>query len=246
VGGFDRPGLVVGAGVAGGVVSGLVGWALVETDPDRPAEYPSSLDDRRLDARRHSQALLTGARNLLPIAVATLVSPAGAGLLKAAIMPFTPILSLVAGLRPVVLPAMQRAAARGPGGGFEGLVQRLLGWYAALAVVAVSATAALGSVVIDRVGAPASIDGGSLRWGGAIAVMTILSTLLADAIGFGRRPVRPVPVRLGEIGLEWATALAVALVLGSRHVVAGWAVGMALGTKLWLVPGLTDPGPNRR
>jgi hypothetical protein len=256
VGGFHRPLPVVVAWALGGLASGLVGRVLIERraapparsgdgspTADRPAEPGATLDDRRLHARRRSHALLTSARNLLPIVVATLVSPAAAGLLKAGVMPFAPILSLVAGLRPVVLPAMQRAAEREASGegGFERFVARLLALYATAAGGAVALTVLVGSVVVDRFDVPPSISRGSLLWGGAIALTTVLSVVLADAIGFGRRAVPPITCRLGEIAVEWTTVLAVSMLIGPHRAVAGWAVGQALGALVWLAPSLAGP-----
>ncbi len=241
--------------LAGGVVSTVAGGLLVDRRdagpasngrpaPNRPAVPPPSGEsppglEARLHARRRSQAILTTARNLLPIAVAAVAGPAAAGLLKAALLPYTPVLSLVAGLRMVVLPALQRAAEAPAGSGaLDRLVVRLLGRYLLGAGLAALATQALVAGLGSRYGPEALPDGPLLAWGAAIAVMTIASTVLADGIGFGRRSLPVVRLRLVELTLEWATVLLVARMVGPDLAVVGWAAGMALGALVWTVAGL--------
>lgn len=202
----------------------------------------------RLHARRRSQALLTSARNLLPTVVALTVGPTAAGLLKGALLPYTPVLSLLAGLRMVVLPQMQRAAeasASAPVGSpdhraLDRFVTRLVGIYLAVAGAAVAVSLLVVRALADPLDAPEALRADVIGWGAVIAVVIAVATPLADGIGFGRRPVMVVRRRLAEIAIEWGAVFAAAAIVAPDQVVVGWAVGVAVGGLLWLAPGLGE------
>ena len=232
---------------------GVTGSALPD---DRPGVPPGTGVDTvvgmaaRLHARRRSQALLTSARNLLPTAVALTVGPTAAGLLKGALLPYTPLLSLLAGLRMVVLPQMQReaeASVSAPVGSperraLDRFVTRLVAIYLAVAGSAVLASLLVVSALAEVIGAPEALRADVIAWGAVIAVVIAVATPLADGIGFGRRPVPVVRRRLLEIAIEWGVVFAVATIVDPDQVVVGWTVGVAIGGLLWLAPGL---GPQR-
>ncbi|MEL6981366.1 MAG: hypothetical protein AAFO29_02975, partial [Actinomycetota bacterium] len=202
-------------------------------------------------------AMLVSARNLLPVVLALVAGPVPAGLLKAALLPFTPILTLFGGLRIAMLPAMQRAAdadanaetdadsgAARPTGrtNLDRFLGRVLVAYFGVAVGAVVATIAVVTVVSDRVGALEALSPQTVRFGGLIAVMTILVRPVAEAVALGRPRVSAPRRRLGEIGIEWGGVFAAALLVDPDQVVIGWAVGMALGGLLW-VAAVMRPAP---
>jgi hypothetical protein len=244
--------LVVVCWLVGGLASAVAGRCLVAPGSPWPVptggsppvgRAPAQVLEERLHARRHSQALLTSGRNLLPIAVATVVGPSAAGLLKAALLPYTPILSLLAGLRMVVLPRMQRAAettAATPGDrAIDRFVTRLVTIHLVVASGSVLATLVVVTAAGGRLGTHDALRPDLLGWGAVIAVMIVIATPLADGIGFGRRPVPVVGRRLAEIAIEWGAVFAAAALGGPDRVVIGWAVGIAVGGLLWLAPGLT-------
>ena len=236
---------IVACWLVGGLVSAVAGHRLVErwqpADAPPPSsttrERPGRVAPARLDARRRSQTLLTTGRNLLPIVVATAVDPAAAGLLKAALLPYTPVLSLLAGLRMVVLPGMQRAAEASPAA-LDRYVIRVAAAHLVGGGAAVGLTLAIVTVVGRRVDLPDALQPSVVGWGAVVAVIVAVATPLADGFGFGRRSGPVVGRRLAEIALEWGLVLGVALLVGGDRVVVGWALGVALGALLWLVPGL--------
>ncbi|MEM9566360.1 MAG: hypothetical protein AAGA93_27315 [Actinomycetota bacterium] len=232
---------VEGESVEGDGTSGRapIGW--------RPAEIRVGVG--QLHRRRRSHGLLITARNLLPIVVAMAVEPAAAGLLKAALLPFTPMLTLFGGLRLVVLPAMQRAAEAGGDGRagdagtpLDRFVVRLVGWYAIVATTISAATVAAVVGLSETIGLGDTAD--VVGWGAVVAVITVLVRPLAEAIGFGRRTVDPVRLRLVELAVEWGGVFLAVAVAGPGAVVAGWATGMALGGLVWVAVGLG--GDHRR
>ncbi len=258
-GGPVEPEPVVLAWLGGGLISAAVAAVLArrlattvvgtaETAGTAPARWP--VEARRLHQRRRSHGLLIAARNVLPIVVATVVDPSAAGLLKAALLPFTPMLTLFAGLRLVVLPAMQRAAEAGSRPGDEPastaldrFVLRLVCWYGVGASAIAAATVAAVATVADPVhlGETAEVVG----WGAVVAVTTVVIRPLAEGIGFGRRPVGPVRLRLAELALEWAGVFLAVAVAGPSAVVVGWATGMALGGLVWVAAGVIGGGEHR-
>lgn len=242
----------------GGVASWLTATGLVAPRllrvgdpagrPDRRAdsagpEVPAQPAEHRLHDRRRSHALLTLFRNLLPLAVALALGPAAAGLLKAALVPFTPLLSLVAGLRVVVLPAMQRAAAADAAGRLDRFVGRLVLAYLVGAGLVAAATVALVDAGQRWLGGLEAIRIDLVGWGAVVAVTICVAAPLADAIGFGRRSVPVLRWRLVEIAIEWSAVFVAVAVAGADGAVIGWAMGVALGTILWIVIGLVPDTP---
>lgn len=218
-----------------------------------PADRSTALPDEQLHRRRHSHAALVTARNLLPIVVATVVGPVPAGLLKAGLLPFTPILTVFAGLRLVALPAMQRAAEAGLGGSnrpsaaLDRLVGRLVGWYGAVAGVAAVVTVLLVEVVVEALSGSGAVEAGTrpevVRWGAVVAVITVMVRPLAEAVAFGQRSTPIRRLRGFEIGVEWTGVFAAVALAGPDHVMVGWAVGMAAGGLVWVA---ARPGVGRR
>jgi hypothetical protein len=275
------------AWLAGGVVSAAAGAMLLGDRPERARPFldvsGTSLDPgvalrvkpAELVRLGRSQAIQSTAFNLLPIAAAIMISPGAAGVLKAALLPFTPLLTIFAGLRLVSVPAMHQVATVAVGGGppdgersgeaveparsdnpaethLDRVTVRLLtltlpaAVATALSVIGVGAifasrrdAVALGASALDSV----ALDTSVLAWGGGIAVMSIATKVLADGLAFGRRPVAVVSRRLWALGVEWVTLFAVAWLLSEDLILAGWGVGIALGTLIWLAPTLGRSAP---
>jgi len=227
---------------------------------------PPSGQNERLRQLGRSEGLQNAAYNLLPVAVATVVSPSAAGLLKAGLLPFSPMLALFAGLRLVSLPLLHQTAtveadAGGPtpsafdelseasGPSIDRVTVRILALVvpaAALAVVATIGGLTIATFWLGDLGLEVS---SLVWWGGAITVMSIATKQLADALGVGRRSVAVVRRRLIALAAEWTFLFVVALVLAEELIMVGWAVGVAIGTLFWLAPGLRagqhppSPGP---
>lgn len=249
------PELVLSCWLIGGLASAGVGARLIlrgsaagpaggSLSSDGPAPTPAPPESRadrgvpeaRLHARRRSQALLTASRNLLPIVVAVVLGPTAAGLLKAALLPFTPMLSLMAGMRVVVLPAMQRAAQRSVRD-LDRLANRIVAaQLAAAGLLALASLAVVGVLTAGLDPTTSALRPDLVRWGAVVAVTISVATPLADAMGFGRRPGPVVGRRLVEIALEWGAVFGAAWWLGGERVVAGWAAGVVVGALLWSAP----------
>lgn len=270
--------------VSGGLASTVVGRLLVEWGPtgastsshpvagmgadheegedrdrDGGGAVGSGLAESWLHARRRSQGLLTAGRSLLPIAVATVAGPTAAGLLKAALLPYTPVLSLLAGLRMVILPGMQRAADGRSVADLDRFVTRVAAAHLVVGGAAIAASLAVVVTVGPDPGPDGVLQPDLVAWGAVVAVIISVTSPLADGAGLGRRSVgraglgrrsghpavSAVGRRLVEIGVEWSLVLGAAILFGADLVVVGWAVGVALGSLLWLAPGLRPERPER-
>ncbi len=245
------PVVVVAGWVAGGVMSWAVGLVVVEgfaTVPVGVAPLPADdlnteadeLPGQSKDADRHdryralavSQAVYVCAYSVLPLVVAIVVSSESAAILKALVLPFTPILSIAAGLRVITLPAMRQA-----------IDDRSATVFQILAGGALCATITAGSLTAVVTRLPDGLVGPSvvtvrpfLAWGGALTVMFVVSQLLADAVALTRSIGIVVRRRCMAIAIEWLPLLVGASIAGVSGLAIGWAVGLALATMLWLAP----------
>jgi hypothetical protein len=167
-----------------------------------------------------------------------------AATLKALLLPFGPILSLVAGFRVVTLPLIRRAVDRGAAAGGD-----TDGWTLRLVAIGAVATAAVSVAVAGVTRAlPAGWVGPSLDavrpllwWGAALTVMFVVAQLLADVRALSRPPRIVIARRAAAIGLEWMGLLAGTALAGTHGLAVGWTIGLALATMAWLAPMTPDP-----
>ncbi len=261
--------VIAGAWALGGTASWLLGLVLIEPGARR---QPVSTSGRRTAGSfqggsstgasgrysrlAYSQALSALSVNLGPIVVALALSPTMAAVAKSLLLPFTPLLSLFAGLRLVTLPALRRAVDGGRG---RQLQASLLGAGVAAALVG-SALVVLGLRLV-----PASHLGDSLGivlphlpLGAALCVIYVAAQQLADGMALGHGRDRVVGRRLVAIALEWGGLLTGAVVAGVPGLALGWVIGLGLAAGAWLptprragtlggpvqplAPSVSDPG----
>jgi len=253
--GVIGPAAIVGAWAFGGVASAALGPVLVgsgdgsapeaDTRPepgaavDAGAEAGTAVDAARSGSGQHrelawSQTLASLSFNLGPLVLATVLSPTLAGAAKALLLPFAPILSLVAGVRLVTLPALARWAnsSPGPAGRSPALTQ------AALAAVATTPPALAMAAVAASL--PASVDAVEVVrphiWAGvALCVLFIVAQLLADGVALGPGRAAAVRLRLLATAIEWFGLLLGAWLGGVAGLVRGWTVGLAVAVGVWAV-----------
>ncbi len=242
---FGAEPFLLGVWVAGGslgAVLGSAGWLYLNRTssvlPDSEQRQPETggVPSAAVQAMGRSQAIQSTAFNLLPLVMAVVVSPAAAAAVKAVLLPFTPILTTVAGTRLVTLPAMRQAVAGG-----RDVIDRLsiviVGVGSGFAVVGGLATVAL--LLWLPIGAPGSALDYSRSvawWGLAITTMSVVDKFLADALALGRRQVSVIPMRLTALGVEWAVLMTIMLARPDANVAVVWAVGLALGSLVWISP----------
>ena len=248
-----RPGLVVGAWVAGGVAGAAVGrWSLRSTpgpaDPARTDVRSTEAADPEwaaaLGRLAWSQGAFACAFNALPVVVAVGVSAPAAAAVRTLLLPYAPILSLMAGVRVVTLPIMARAAIAGTG---DRVVRRIL--LAAVGPVAVAAavTAVASTEVTARLSGPSVAEiRPHLPWGAVLCVLYVATQMSADGLAIGRRSSRVLGVRAATIASEWAGLLIGAAVGGVAGLAVGWTIGLAVGLALWLTAFLIGPADRRR
>ncbi len=252
------------AWIGGGLMSVVVGLVLLPrlggaaSDGANPAEFGES--SNQLDRLGQSHAIQNVAFSLLPILVALIVSPSAAGLLKAGLLPFTPVLTIFAGARLVSLPAMNRIASNAgiaettdeaddvatdysARAALDRATEQLL--LVAGTVSLVASLAVVGAVALLRPFLPGSIPAMSvLLWAAVGGVCSIVVKILVDGLAFGRRDADVVGRRLWAVAVEWAVVLGASLLVSEHSVVAGWTVGTAIGAVIWLIPTL-DFGSRR-
>ncbi len=247
------PVAIVGSWVLGGAGSAALGPLLIGPGPEpEPEPEPEAEPDPgasgssdpavtdvagRSGSGQHrelawSQTLASLSFNLGPLVLASLLSPTLAGAAKALLLPFAPILSLVAGVRLVTLPAVNRWATSTPGpiGRSPALVHAGL---AAAAVtppavaMAVAATALPSSVAAIEVVAP------HLWAGVALCVLFVVAQLLADGVALGPGRAAAVRLRLLATTIEWFALLLGAWLGGVAGLVRGWTAGLAVAVIVW-------------
>lgn len=239
------------ATLRGVVVGGAVGVqdtaASSATGVDRTAGEsamePKDGESSRSDAVQtmgRSQAIQSTAFNLLPLVMAVVVSPAAAAAVKAVLLPFTPILTIVAGTRLVTLPAMKQAVDVSRSA-IDRIAVRIAGSGAAFALIGGCITVILLNVV------PLGADGSALSysrtvawWGMAITAMSVVDKYLADALALGRRQVPVIPMRLAAIGMEWTVLISTAGLRPETEVAGAWTLALGLASLIWLVPTIVD------
>ena len=235
--------VAVAAGLAAGRRSG-------ERRPPTAAREPTS--PARFRELAHSQGLAALSFNLAPMVLALAVSPVAAGAARALLVPFAPVLSLVAGARLVTLPRLSAAGAGSEdprrrlarSGGRPGPALAQAGVAASLALVASIALVAATEALPDGI-RPVERIRPQLTIGALICVLYVAGQLLADGVALGPDRSRAVTHRLGAIALEWGGLFAGAAVGGVEGMIRGWAVGLGAATALWLAPVLR-PGPGPR
>ncbi len=233
------------AGGAAGALLGTIGWLVQEapdvTSPDaasgRTAPDPS--DSEQMSAVRimgRSQAIQSTAFNLLPLIVAVAISPSTASAVKSVLLPFTPILTTVAGTRLVTLPAMRQAVAGGRHA-IDRLAVTIVGAGTGFALVGGLLTvAALTWLPLGAEGSALAYSRSVAWWGLAITTMSVVDKFLADALALGRRDLPVIPMRLLALAIEWAVLITVTLSKPEADVAVAWAVGLALGSMVWVAP----------
>lgn len=255
------PTAVVASWAAGGVVGAVAGWWLLgrdlalgssdptlDPDPGSGSGHESGPDAgfRRLAL---SQGLFACAFNALPVVVAVAVSAPAAGAVRTLLLPFAPVLSVMAGVRVVTLPMMARARSDGAsaavGESADRVVRRVLA--VAIVVAAVGAGAALTVISLlpdERLGAAMAEVRPHLSWGAVLCVQYVAAQFLADGLAVTGRDPRVVARRLTTLGLEWTGLLVGALLGGIAGLAVGWSIGLAAAVILWLTPWLRS-GPLR-
>ncbi len=242
---------VLGFWVAGGVAGAVVGsllWALLNRLPpvsvDSPSKSVGEVDSSAVRLMGRSQAIQSTAFNLLPLVIAVAVSPAAASAIKAVLLPFTPILTTVAGTRLVTLPAMRRAVAEGRLA-IDRLTVSVVGVGAGFAVVGgLGIVAVLTWLPLGAPGSALEYSRTVVWWGLAITTMSVVNKFLADALALGRRNVPVIWMRLAALSIEWAVLVAVVSTRPGANVAVVWAVGLALGSLVWIAPTVVGrPGP---
>ncbi len=260
------PRLVVAAWAIGGSSSWVVGRLKVEpafTTSPPPSDWPDNAatparqgpvsspqpwwaapesaasGSQRYRALAGSQALAAAAFNLGPVAVAMILSPTLTAAMKLVLLPFTALLSLFGGLRVVTLPATRRAIDRG---GEPAGVRMLIGASCLVAAVAAAVTVRLvGAMPSERLANSLSLAEPYLPWGAALSVLYVVGQQLADGAAMAGAPV--VGRRAVALAVEW-TGLAIGgAVAGIAGLLAGWTIGLALATVLWLWTWSTAAGP---
>lgn len=245
-----EPATIVAAWVGGGLIAAVGGWlmtgaaAVPGSDTARPVQQRVA----KRSALATSQSLAALSFNLAPLVLAMALRPELAGAAKAVLLPFTPILSLVAGLRLVTLPALARAAGpgrgAGPGAGPRPARARRRSPALAMAALAAAGAAPLAialAVVAGRLAGDVEAIGDVRRQlpvAVALTVLYVVTQLLADGVALGPLAVRAVPLRLAAIGVEWLGLFAGAAVGGVDGLVWGWTIGLAVAGVIWLVPHL--------
>lgn len=230
---------ILGVWCLGGAVSAALGSSVVgggdgraPTDPAgavRDAASPGPATHREL-ARSQTTAALSF--NLMSLGLATVLSPTLAGAARAVLLPFTPILSLVAGLRLVTLPALVRWAARPGGGGGRSpaLAHAALG-------VGLGAPLAIGLAMVvaalPAAGAALELVGPHLPFGAAVCVLFIVAQSLADGVALGPARAATMRIRLVAVAVEWAGLLVGGGLGGVAGLVRGWAIGLGLAVLVW-------------
>lgn len=241
------PAAIVGSWALGGAGSAALGPVLVGSGPglrSRPrvgstgrAERAEAVVADRSGSGRHrelawSQTLASLSFNLGPLILATILSPTLAGAAKALLLPFAPLLSLVAGVRLVTLPALTRWANSSPGpvGRSPALTQAAL---AAAATTPLAVALALAASAL-----PSSVDAIDVvvphLWAGVVlCVLFIVAQLMSDGVALGPGRAAAVRLRLLATAIEWIALLLGAWLGGVAGLVRGWTVGLAVAVVVW-------------
>lgn len=219
----------------GGLASWLVGWRLVEPACSGEAMAGFQPDLLRYRPLAHSQAVMAAAVNIGPIVVLLAVSPATAGVAKAALLPITPVLSLFSGLRVVTLPTLRRAIDNGNGPGAISLL--IAGSAVISAAGGLTAIEFVRAVPPDRLGESLLLVVPHLGWVGLVCIMYVVGQQLADATALADRH-GVLSRRVFGIAAEWGLLIAGASIGGVEGLIIGWTIGLAIATVAWLQPAL--------
>ncbi|MEM7273376.1 MAG: hypothetical protein AAF547_09880 [Actinomycetota bacterium] len=220
---------------AGGVASWLVGRPLIERPlrAELPTEFRPEL--ARFRPLAYSQAVMALAVNLGPVVVALALGPTMAGIVKAALLPITPVLSLFAGLRVVTLPALRRAVDQGTAAGATSML--VAGSSLVAAIGGFVSIQVVRSLPVDQVGQSIAQVAPHLAWIGLLGIMYVASQQLADATAIaGRHAV--LGRRVFGVITEWGCLMVGASLGGIEGLVIGWVIGLGLATMAWLQPAL--------
>ncbi len=230
------------AWVGGGVVSWQVARVLDGrrvgrvAAPERDDELASG--DRPVHRDRRSargmaaqQAILAIDGNGLPMALAAVADAAVTAGVRAVLLPFAPLTSVLSGVRVLTLPHLRRSVRDG---------------YAAAAIAKVTAAFAAIAAVISLVTVggltlvPDSLLGESGRlvqtWfplGAVVVAGRMVALPLADLVSLSGEPVDVARIRLATSGIDWSATLVGAVVAGVDGAIVGRASASVVSLAVW-------------
>jgi hypothetical protein len=229
---------------AGGVVSATVALPLAggRRIPHGIASPEAGMEADTHRELAHSQSLLTASFNLIPVALALIVSAEMAGLAKAVVLPFGPWLAMVGGLRMVTLSAV--TAWRLDAGPDRGRSPALRHTSLLLPVTIAAAMLSAGAtrLVAERM-EPLRDASPYLAFGIVFCVLFVAGQVLSDGLALGPTRHRALQLRVTTLSIEWVGLFTGALFGGPAAMLAGWLTGMAIGLVVWWVAVLRSGGP---
>jgi hypothetical protein len=252
---------VVGAWVGGGLVSAAAGpllhrgqvptagwpdrppWpgaaARTALGPRGPAEAPvrpagrlTAAEGRVVRSLGRSQTILALDANGLPALVAVVAGSTVTGGLRAATVPFLPMVSILGAIRVLTLPVLRRSVVDAHPAQTVG---KVLGLYAVVA----GAIAAAGLGLVYTVPPAWLGEAGQLArpWYPLAAVVVaarMLSLPLADVLSLGAGPELAVRCRAATTALDWLATAGGAASFGLPGAIAAKAAALLVAIAIWL------------
>lgn len=230
------------AWVAGGAASALLGWGmrLRTIRAERPA---SGCEAHRLDdlsgheeattrSLGRSQALLAVDANGLPVAVALLAGTTTSGGMRAAALPFMPVVTIIGALRMLTLPRLHRANTEGHVGR---TTVRLTATTAATATTSTCLIlAALAAVPNGWLGPTGRLVEPWFAAGAVIVAARMITMPLSDALSLGVDRQRALRIRVATTALDWTATLSAGFVGGLSAAMQARTVTALLALVAWI------------
>ncbi len=206
-------------------------------ETDETDETDEAGDDegrqRQAASRRLSvqQAILAVDANGLPVAVAAAANATVTAAVRAVVLPFAPMTSVLAGLRVLVLPVLRDAARRGH---VRATIVKVSALYSGVAVaIAVATLAALAVVPNAWLGESGELVRAWFPLGAVVVASRMIGLPLADVLSLGPAPVRVARIRIATSGLDWSSTLIGAVAFGMEGAIFGRAGAGVASLAIW-------------
>ena len=235
--------VVIAAWVGGGIAS----WQAARVLDDRrlaalrqrdvpragrlPDDQPDAADRRAARGLAAQQAILAVDANGLPIAVAAAADATVTAGIRAVVLPFAPMTSVLTGVRVLTLPYLRRSVRQGHG---RKAIVRVSVLFAVLAFAVGSVTATAMAIVPDQwLGESGRLVRAWFPVGAVVVSTRLIGLPLADLVSLGTNPGLAARIRIGTSGFDWSATLAGAALYGLEGAVVGRASAGAVSLLVW-------------
>lgn len=232
--------LVLVAWAGGGVVSWQLARVIADrrspaADPSTPGPAVTAEDGARsrrfADSLAAQQAILAVDANGVPVAVATVADATVTAGIRAVVLPFAPVTSILSGLRVLILPLLRASVRRGHP---RTTMVKVAALFTGVAVVISLLT--LGGLAV--IPGPWLGESGQLvrTWfplGAVIVASRMIGLPFADLMALSAEPAAVARIRLATSGIDWAATLLGAVAFGIHGAIGGRAIAGALSLVVW-------------